>query len=76
MFSNIPEEIIQKVLLLLGVFVFLAYTGTQSFEDAKEQEATYIEFVCKNFYPNYKKWDIDCNQRKLKQENYYARRTF
>lgn len=66
MFFNIPNKIAEKILLLLGIFLFLSYTGHQSFKDAKEQEAAYIKFVCENTYPNYKNWDIDCNQRKLK----------
>ena len=69
MTNKIPPEIIDKLPLLvvsLAFMVFYLFLGKMDYEDALNFEKQYIQDVCNKVHPNYKNWEIDCTEGKLK----------
>jgi hypothetical protein len=51
---------IKVFLVLLLAFIALAIAGTSDVQEAKRQEAQYIEFVCKGLWGDYKDLKPNC----------------
>ena len=41
------------ILLAVGAFLFLGLMGNMAYEDARTEEAHYIDMVCNGYWPDY-----------------------
>jgi len=63
---KIDEELIIKLAFGVGILIMWGIVNEMSYQDDVLEQKQYIEEVCKEYTPNYKQWDIDCNTRSLR----------
>lgn len=49
-----------KYILIAVFIIILGLVGNLDYQDEIKREQNYINMVCDGFYPNYKKFEIDC----------------